>query len=777
MMKLFRFMTMCLVWLAFAAKSQAVTLVENGQKAAVIVIDNHANDVEKSAAQELQAYIAQMSGAALDMRHEQPGHDQAAIMIGQRFLPDNGFDILKKGNDPSSFTIVVKDHRVYLGGLSAEGTQFAVYEFLEMLGVRWYFPGELGTVVPTSKTITVDDTVDIQVPSFKHRYLQSIPTEAGGWKKTLPWCKKRKLGGMFFNGRHGIPCTPVADVNKEPELFALVNGQRQGPQMCLSNPELLKRAITGARAYLDANPDKDMFGMGPEDGSGFCECEKCKALDADNWDAFNNYNSMTDRYIWFFNQVLDEVHKTHPGKKLAFYIYHNYQLPPVKYTPNKHIVGAFAPINLCRIHGMSNPLCPDRSFYKYLMEEWGKLLPELFERGYYYNLAAIPVPFSKIHAVRDECAQAYKNNVQGWRVESDPSWASCGVTLYIASELMWNVHADVDALLNEFYTKFFGPASQPMGQWLDMVDDAYANTDAHAGSTYDLPIFFPPEKIRTARTLLARAEALAKDQSPYNQRVEMFKVDFDMLDHYLNMWQARIDCDFKKSHDQYMQCQNDIDILANQYLLSTDDLNRSAKREDVHTYRYYAPYICYPYAGFLKRFFYDTVQSGYERTVLTGQLVSKLDRVWDFQLDYDGIGQKVHWFADGKIGGNWHTIDIDKSWSDQGYYYYKGDAWYRTEVAVSDVFEERKLYLWFGGVDELARVWINGELLGESFAPDPSLPGVPKAFAPFEFDITEHVRFDRPNTIAVKITNGRVDEIGTGGIMSPVMIWSPKKLR
>jgi hypothetical protein len=36
------------------------------------------------------------------------------------------------------------------------------------------------------------------------------------------------------------------------------------------------------------------------------------------------------------------------------------------------------------------------------------------------------------------------------------------------------------------------------------------------------------------------------------------------------------------------------------------------------------------------------------------------------------------------------------------------------------------------------------------------------------------VRFGEVNTIAVKILNRKLSEIGTGGITAPVMFWSPK---
>ena len=66
-------------------------------------------------------------------------------------------------------------------------------------------------------------------------------------------------------------------------------------------------------------------------------------------------------------------------------------------------------------------------------------------------------------------------------------------------------------------------------------------------------------------------------------------------------------------------------------------------------------------------------------------------------------------------------------------------------------------------------------LLGASDSAEISLPGAGGPFQPFEFDATQAVRFHRPNYVAVKVTNTFLDEIGTGGIVAPVMFWTPRQ--
>ena len=61
---------------------------------------------------------------------------------------------------------------------------------------------------------------------------------------------------------------------------------------------------------------------------------------------------------------------------------------------------------------------------------------------------------------------------------------------------------------------------------------------------------------------------------------------------------------------------------------------------------------------------------------------------------------------------------------------------------------------------------MNGRLLGDSPR---------RSFQPFEFEATGALRAGAANTVAVRILNEELNEIGTGGITAPVMLWSPRE--
>jgi len=732
----------------------AVHLVIDGRPTAVLVLPAEAHPDEQLAAREIQTHVEKMSGAKLPIVSAEGPSDAIAVRIGLVLNREAEAKIRTAGSDPAAFVILVEPDEVTLAGLSPEGTLFAAYELLEQLGCRWYLPGDLGAVIPSRKTIAVPLGKTVQGPSFPHRHLQGV-------SKLLPWYRRQRLGGLYFPGSHGIGLSPRADFTREPELFALVKGQRIKRQLCISNPEVLKRAIAATMKFFDRHPESPWIGMGPRDGSGFCECENCRKLDAGEWDPFAGEPSMTDRYVWFFNKVLEAVHKKHPGKKICFYAYHTYKLPPRKVKPSRFIVPALAPITLCRIHGMSNPICPERSFYKTLMTEWSKLVPEVFERGYYFNLACPGFPFSKIHAVRDETVMAYKLGVKGWRVECMPAWASHGPTLYVAPRLMWNVNADVDALLSEFYQEFFGPASGPMGEYLENIDRWYRDTDCHSGGSYCMPVVFTAERMTELGRLLDKAASSASGDQTFAERVRIFRLSYDHLAAFLTMLESRNQLDFATAHKWLERLKSIQKIMLDYKLIEVPAPRKQIVRAT----------LLWPRAAnrYLDRFWIPCTESGYERTVLKGDLVAAAPDEWDYLIDPSRIGEQLGWARDGRVGGNWQrTRTRMMTRSDRGLRYYRGPTWYRTSVTIGERFRGRKLYLWIGVTDESTRVWVNGIDLGDCSSAPPegfTLPGRPKRKdrGPVDVEATKAVRFGKPNTIVVK-----------GDFTGPVMFWSPR---
>ncbi|MDZ7305416.1 MAG: beta-galactosidase, partial [candidate division KSB1 bacterium] len=131
-------------------------------------------------------------------------------------------------------------------------------------------------------------------------------------------------------------------------------------------------------------------------------------------------------------------------------------------------------------------------------------------------------------------------------------------------------------------------------------------------------------------------------------------------------------------------------------------------------------------------------QNNRYRTVLD------LSGFWEIKADPDHVGVEKNWNdgfeADAYVG-------VPGSWNEQlaeiGLMNYVGPLWHQTRFFVPSALSEKTLLLRFGSADFHARVWVNGEYVGEHEG----------GFLPFEFDITSFVNQDNENLLVVCVDN------------------------
>ncbi len=104
----------------------------------------------------------------------------------------------------------------------------------------------------------------------------------------------------------------------------------------------------------------------------------------------------------------------------------------------------------------------------------------------------------------------------------------------------------------------------------------------------------------------------------------------------------------------------------------------------------------------------DPMASRLFRTTTTREQIS-LGGFWDFVTDPKGVGEAQEYFA--RFPKPETQLWVPGSWNTQGrYWHYEGPAWLSRTF---DVPRDGSLRLRFGGVFYLARVWLDGEAVGE----------------------------------------------------------------
>ncbi len=79
--------------------------------------------------------------------------------------------------------------------------------------------------------------------------------------------------------------------------------------------------------------------------------------------------------------------------------------------------------------------------------------------------------------------------------------------------------------------------------------------------------------------------------------------------------------------------------------------------------------------------------------------------------------------------------------------------WYRTEFQLPLHGRGKTIWLHFDGINYRANIWLNGRLLADSMQ-------VAGAFRTYEFNVTDFVRADQRNTLALEIFAAKLDELG-----------------
>lgn len=130
-----------------------------------------------------------------------------------------------------------------------------------------------------------------------------------------------------------------------------------------------------------------------------------------------------------------------------------------------------------------------------------------------------------------------------------------------------------------------------------------------------------------------------------------------------------------------------------------------------------------------------------------------LSGFWDFRFDPDDRGLREDWqrgFPDSR------PIAVPASWNDQfeDGRDFLGPAWYATRFDLPWGWRGQRIFLRFNSVNYIAKVWLNGELLGSHEG----------GHLPFRFDVTDQVA-ERDNQVVLRV-DGRLagDRVPPGNI-------------
>jgi len=566
-----------------------------------IVVDAQAPKATRIAADELKTLLGGIFGEAVPVVTK-PTDGKRAIVLGTNAL-SRAAGLAPEKLPRDAFRLLAKDGRVYIAGCDAtyadpeahnylgdeclwqpqfeRGTLFGVYEFLErQAGARFYFPGELGTILPRRDVIEVGGLDVTSAPDFTVRrwgYADGpVPeevlagTDITTFKRTFfyrlrgeteykPCCHGQNK--LFLSQRFG---------KAHPEYLRLdANGHRSelAPEwsdrppinvghLCLSSgvwDEIYKDAKSyfsgedasvrgvhapdGQEGYVwgrNASEGKFMDVM-PQDCYSRCFCEACKRAYGDKKDT--NYAT---ELIWSKTaEIARRLKADGLTGRLAMMAYHPYgRVPDFDLPDNIDVMVACSGPWTFRSKGVLQPQVDKIS-------AWAKKLGHKVWIWNYVDKVqcvgtAIPDAPSVSPRVMGQFYQLVKDQIFGAFAESESDrWLYHYLNYYVFAKVAWDNDVDVNALLDEHYRLMFGPAAAEMQAFFEQLEDCWV--DGIAGLSEDTPLgprrvtpgpvqlwtkIYGPDTMAKLDGLLTAAAAKAPAGSLEARRVALFRTHY-----------------------------------------------------------------------------------------------------------------------------------------------------------------------------------------------------------------------------------------------------------
>lgn len=427
-------------------------------------------------------------------------------------------------------------------GIDSTGTLFAAYALLEQLGFRWYMPfADIGQVIPEKKDIVVADQDLKSEPAFRYRNW----SHWRGSRDESLWFKSMGSGMselIFFYHAAGR----ILDGKEDPEVAGKINGQVDFHAPKLSGEKFRSTFLEYLESVNTLFPKMLPYvSFNQPDGWGTI----------DDADVANGWDKLKERgtegrysdYAWDFNMNMRErYNKKYPDNKQrkTFYAYSATVGVP------SQLKDKFIPDDMTVV--FTNTTAYDHLTPQFIgiMKEWFTHVKEpeqfiyydyLYDRGPHRNYPPTPYMFT------ENLKQLFKvvtpEKCQGFLLEYDGPFggmekeengrtniglpAETHLMMYLYSKLMWDPKLDVDKLLAEYYTLYYGSAAEEMKALNKFGEEIWMRKSprrvtANSGN-------FKEEDVTKLFDILGKGRAKVKDGSIYAKRIDLLASEMEPL--------------------------------------------------------------------------------------------------------------------------------------------------------------------------------------------------------------------------------------------------------
>ena len=526
--------------------TEQLVLVDDGK------INYYVTDVDGNCEREVTLFNEMMNKVTGVDTSEPAG--KIEVVIDTYPFSDNFDPECERLAKKEGFLIAEHDGKLMIYGQTEETVRWAVYDFFEDNCGCKYLTSTVD-YIPHSTTVGIEkDEFNLELPYFDYRLLEYYDVNFGDYyaKHKLGGAVSRTIGHLW----HTLPRTiiPTAEYyEKHPEWYAYseVKGDagtgyastpdgdgyriasihsNSDSQLCMSNDELIAEIIKVLGEQMAKSPSIKYWGVSIGDGTaGICQCENCNALA----EAAGGRKSGTLFYL------INKVAEAFPDKIITTMMYSEYDHPPLNMECPPNVMVHFVNYGAHVANGTDEESVAVREKF----EEWKKFcrMPYWWSGVIDFGNLMCPTPHSII--MQENIQYFYENGItmlfmQGNR---EPGGFMSYLNAYVTAKLMWNPYIDVDAVIDEFTTYYYGAAGEYMKEYYYAVYNNYMEDHNTNGTILRNDVeneeiynqsWTTPEKIKEYLALVEKGiEAVGDDET----LIERLEEDKMALVYLLNM--------------------------------------------------------------------------------------------------------------------------------------------------------------------------------------------------------------------------------------------------
>ena len=458
--------------------AETLTLIGEGADGYAIVKGAGASAAENTAAQKLQTYLKQISGVELPVVDDTGPERAKEIIVGKTNREGNGFTVDRGGLGGEGFIIKTVGQKLVIAGGELRGTLYGVFDFLQkFLGCKWL--SNTAVIIPETPVVKVPASIDVrEVPAFEFRAptmvynMTSVNPDyalANKINGLVPSVGAPAYGGMvadYPGHTAAVILPPSVYFEEHPEYYALTEtGERITDNPCLTNEGVIRIYTDYAKKHIRDNPFLTSITMGLNDSSVTCHCDRCEAVYAEE-------GANAGTLVRLLNRVCEEIRPLNPQVKLLTFAYAGTVEAP-KTVCDENIIIYFCPITMCYAHPLEECGYEASQDACRQLTEWGRVTNNIYIFEYPMNYSEQALPHAKYDAVQPNIQFYYENHASGLFncavSNCDPNFFV--LDNYIYAKLLWNPYADLEAVMAEFMTDYFGGGWQYVREYLRMVSE------------------------------------------------------------------------------------------------------------------------------------------------------------------------------------------------------------------------------------------------------------------------------------------------------------------